>query len=94
MYSDIVKYLFVAAKDSKYDAKLWLRYLRKVVDMDISEDDLSVLLRSDDLTAYQKLTLNSAVNKCSRLASYLIKLNSPAGTPMVDLIRRDINDRK
>ena len=91
MDSSKVDYLINAAKQSRYNAKHWLRYLRKEFNGDecrLSSNELSALINSDELTMYQKISLKQAANPGTATNRYIIELNQPAKTPMLDLLLR------
>lgn len=74
-------YTIKAAKNSKYNASHWFRYLRKVIFEDYSyllEKDIEKLMSSDELTNFQKVSLKYAMKKNSPTNKYVISLNKPA----------------
>ena len=70
-----------AAKQSKYDARHWFIYLRKVIfdnSSYLTENDFMALWKSDELTAFQKVTLKYAMKTGSPTHQYVVSLNKPA----------------
>ena len=74
------KYLLVAARHSRNDDALWRRYLRKIIkadSIDLNDNDIDLLLKSDDLTDEQKSTLSQAVMLGSDAHKQIVSLNQP-----------------
>ena len=74
------KYLFVAARHSRGDDTLWHRYLRKIIkadSIDLDDNGIDLLLKSDDLTDEQKSTLSKAIIIGSDLHKQIVSLNQP-----------------
>ena len=74
------KYLLVAARHSRNDDALWRRYLRKIIkadSIDLYDNDIDLLLKSDDLTDEQKSTLSQAVILGSDVHKQIVSLNQP-----------------
>lgn len=81
-------FMINAAKESRYNARHWFRYLRKVVFEDytyLTDDDLENLLNSTELTAFQKVSLEFAVQQGSPTHEYVVSLNKLAN---VDEVRK------
>jgi uncharacterized protein YwgA len=72
------EYMISAAQESKDNARQWFRYLRKVIFPDTSkltDEDLSKLLNTPELSDFQKVTLKLAMNKATGTHQYVISLN-------------------
>lgn len=86
------EYMILAAKDSKDSAELWFRYLRKMIFRDyikLSKSDVTKLLNSNDLNAFQKLTLKYAVQKGTPTYEYVVSLNEKKkSTVLEDLMEK------
>lgn len=73
-------YLLRAARHSRDDDTLWRRYLRKIIkadSIDLDDNDIDLLLKSDDLTDEQKSTLSKAVILGSDAHIQIVSLNRP-----------------
>ena len=89
--SDRVAYLRTAAADSKYDAKLWFRYLRKELARgvrELTEHEVSALSEGNSLTMFQKISLRRALQAGTETNRYVIELNERAKTTMMDQLMR------
>jgi len=74
------EYMIGAAEQSRYNARHWFRYLRKVIFESTSyltDEDVNALLNSEELTLFQKITLKSAIDTSSPTHDYVISLNKP-----------------
>ena len=83
------------AIDSKYNASHWFRYLRKIIKNDkviITPDEIQILLKSKNLTMFQKVTLERAAIIGSPTYIYIKSLNEPAKLPMLTKLRSEISD--
>lgn len=62
---DNYTYLIYGARDSKGCAYHWLRYLNKFINDDVgnrlSDEDVQALLNSNELSAFQRISLRQAV---------------------------------
>ena len=79
-------YMIKAARDSKYNAKHWFRYLCKVISEDttyLTQEDMERLLNCSELTMFQKVTLKCANNSQHPLHEYIVRRNKPAKLVMV-----------
>ena len=84
-------YLIDAAVETRSNARHWFRYLRKEFDKDstsLSDQELDTVLKSPDLTMFQKISLMRAATPDSPTHRYIVSLNQPANTPMLDEIMR------
>ena len=75
------EFMLNAAKQSRYNARHWFRYLRKVIFEDctyLTDEDIEKLLTSDELTAFQKVSLEFAVQQGSPTHEHVVSLNQPA----------------
>ena len=73
-------YLLRAARHSKDDDAHWCRYLRKIIkadSIDLNDNDIDLLLKSDGLTDEQKSTLSKAVILGSDTHKQIVSLNQP-----------------
>ena len=83
--------LIRAAKDSRYHAAQWLRYLRKEfkgTTPKITPLQLDYLLESDNLTMFQKVSLSRAMQQDTITNQYVTALNRRATPSMLDQIRQ------
>lgn len=87
-------FIINAAKESRYNARHWFRYLRKVIFEGytyLTDEDIAQLLTSTELTAFQKVSLEFAVQKGSPTHEHVISLNKPA---KIDVVRKLMEDFK
>lgn len=73
-------YLLRAARHSSGDDNHWRRCLRKIIKadaIDLDDNDIDLLLKSDDLTDEQKSTLSKAVVIGSDTHKQIVSLNQP-----------------
>lgn len=81
-------FMINAAKESRHNARHWFRYLRKVIFEDhtyLTDKDIDRLLTSDELTAFQKISLEFAVQQGSPTHEHVVSLNKPAN---IDEVRQ------
>lgn len=74
-------FMINAAKQSRHNARHWFRYLRKVIFEDytyLTDGDIEKLLTSNELTAFQKVSLEFAVQYGSPTHEHVVSLNKPA----------------
>lgn len=86
------EFMINAAKQSRNNARHWFRYLRKVIFEDythLTDEDIERLLASDELTAFQKVSLEFAVQQGSPTHEHVVSLNKPVN---VDEVRRLMED--
>ena len=86
------EYMLNAAKESRYNARHWFRYLRKVIFEDhtyLTDEDVENLLNSNELTAFQKVSLEFAVQEGSPTHEHVVFLNKQA---KVDEVRKLIKE--
>ena len=86
------EYMLNAAKESRYNARHWFRYLRKVIFEDytyLTDEDIAKLLTSDELTAFQKISLEFAVQQGSPTHEHVVSLNKPANVEEVKKLMED-----
>ena len=82
------EFMINAAKQSRHNARHWFRYLRKVIFEDctyLTDEDIEKLLTSDELTAFQKISLEFAVQYGSPTHEHVVSLNKPAN---IDEVRQ------
>lgn len=75
------EFMINAAKGSRHNARHWFRYLRKVLFEDythLTDEDIERLLDSDELTAFQKVSLEFAVQQGTPTHEHVVSLNKPA----------------
>lgn len=87
-------FMINAAKQSRYNARHWFRYLRKVIFEDytyLTNEDIEKLLISDELTAFQKVSLEFAVQQGSPTREHVVSLNKPAKVEGVRKLMEDFN---
>lgn len=85
-------FMINAAKESRHNARHWFRYLRKVIFEDytyLTDEDIERLLTSNDLTAFQKISLEFAVQLGSPTHEHVVSLNKQAN---VDEVRKLIKE--
>ena len=85
-------FMINAAKESRHNARHWFRYLRKVIFEDytyLTDEDIERLLTSDELTAFQKISLEFAVQEGSPTHEHVVSLNKQA---KVDEVRKLIKE--
>lgn len=85
-------FMINAAKQSRHNARHWFRYLRKVIFEDctyLTDEDVKNLLNSIELTAFQKVSLEFAVQQGSPTHEHVISLNKLAN---VDGVRKLLED--
>ena len=91
--SDMYYYMINAAIDSRYNSRQWFLYLRKVITKDkikLSEQVITDLLSSSELTMYQKVTLERAVIIGTPTYQRVISLNQKAKLRHIELLKRRI----
>lgn len=70
-------FMINAAKQSRHNARHWFRYLRKVIFEDctyLTDEDVKNLLNSTELTAFQKVSLEFAVQQGSPTHEHVVSL--------------------
>jgi len=68
----------VAAPHSAGNAGHWFRYLRKIVDKDISKADVDALYNSEALTPFQRVSIKNAFTNGSPTRAHVTNLNLKA----------------
>lgn len=87
-------FMINAAKQSRYNAHHWFRYLRKVIFEDytyLTDEDIEKLLTSNELTAFQKVSLEFAVQQDSPTHEHVVSLNKSANVDEVRKLLEDYN---
>lgn len=87
-------FMINAAKTSRYKAKPWFRYLRKVIFEDhiyLTDEDIEKLLNSTELTAFQKVTLKYAVQIGSPTHAHVVSLNNSANIEEASESTEEVN---
>lgn len=87
-------FMINAAKQSRHNARHWFRYLRKLIFEDytyLTDEDIEKLLTSNELTAFQKVSLEFAVQQDSPTHEHVVSLNKSAN---VDEVRKLLEDYK
>ena len=82
-----------AARESRFNAKQWLRYLRKeIVDGRpvLTSAQVDALAVNDELTLFQRMSLVRAMQEGSITNRYVTDLNKPAKMGMVAELKRRI----
>lgn len=85
-------FMIDAAKESQHNARHWFRYLRKVIFENytyLTDEDVKSLLNSTELTAFQKVSLEFAVQKDSPTHEQLVSLNKRANVEEVKKLMED-----
>lgn len=88
------EFMINAAKQSRHNARHWFRYLRKVIFEDctyLTDEDIEKLLTSDELTAFQKVSLEFAVQQGSPTNEHVVSLNKLANVDDVRKLMEDFN---
>ena len=91
------EFMINAAKESRYSARHWFRYLRKVIFEDytyLTDEDIEKLLTSNELTMFQKVTLKCAVQIGSPTHAYVVSINEPVNIEEVSTLTEEINSWK
>ena len=91
-----VNFFVRGALQSKGNAKHWFRYLRKMIvdgKIVLPSEDISALLKNDNLTMFQKITLERAATVGSPTFMYAASLNQPAKYRFYEALRSEMNDR-
>ena len=65
----------VAAPHSAGNAGHWFRYLRKIVDKDISKTEIDALYNSEALTPFQRVSIKNAFVDDSPTRAHIVSLN-------------------
>ena len=87
-------FMINAAKNSRYKAKPWFRYLREVIFEDhtyLTEDDIENLLNLTELTAFQKVTLKCAVQIGLPTHAHVMSFNNSANIESVRKLTEEVN---
>lgn len=85
-------FMINAAKESRHNARHWFRYLRKVIFEDytyLTDEDVKNLLNSTELTAFQKVSLEFAVQQGSSTHEHVVSLNKQANVKGVRKLMED-----
>lgn len=88
------EFMINAAQQSRHNARHWFRYLRKVIFEDyiyLTDEDVKNLLNSTELTAFQKVSLEFAVQQGSPTHEHVVSLNKSA---KIDEVRQLLEDYK
>ncbi len=84
------------AKDSRGNARLWLRYIAKHFEnhsRQLTSSELRYLLGCDDLTMFQKCALKRAYQSDTPTHQYVVKLSQPCDTSYVTkLLERSLRN--
>lgn len=86
------EFMIQAAEHSRHNARHWFRYLRKVIFDDythLTDEDIERLLNSEELTAFQKVSLEFAVQQGTPTHEHVVSLNKPAN---IDAVRKLMED--
>lgn len=87
-------FMLNAAQQSQHNARHWFRYLRKVIFEDctyLTDEDVKNLLNSTELTAFQKVSLEFAVQQGSPTHEHVIFLNKLANVDGVRKLMKEYN---
>lgn len=85
-------FMINAAKQSQHNTRHWFRYLRMLIFEDctyLTDEDIEKLLTSNELTAFQKVSLEFAVQQDSPTHEHVVSLNKSAN---VDEVRKLMED--
>lgn len=88
------EFMLNAAQQSRHNARHWFRYLRKVIFEEytyLTDEDIERLFASDGLTAFQKVSLEFAVQQGSPTHEYVVSLNKPAKLNEVRNLMKEYN---
>lgn len=90
-----VNFFTKGAIDSRGNARHWFRYLRKMIKDEkfiLSSDDINKLLNSDDLSFFQKITLERVSSIGSPTFNFALTLNKPARLKYYNALRSVVHD--
>ncbi len=93
--SSRINLLIRAAEESRYNARHWLRYLRKQIKDGkamLTKEDIATVIEKGQLTMYQKVSLKRAMESGTPTNRYIVELNQRAKTKMLDQIMRKYKD--
>lgn len=82
-------YLLRAARHSKGSCRHWMRYLCKVIkpeEIRVTEEDFNRLVESGELSVFQRLSLQCAMQPESPTHEYVLSLNRKADTSRIDAL--------
>lgn len=88
------EFMINAAQQSRHNARHWFRYLRKVIFEDytyLTDEDIEKLFTSDELTAFQKISLEFAVQQGTPTHEHVVSLDRPANIEGVRKLMEDFN---
>ncbi|MEE5988204.1 hypothetical protein L1O48_05685 [Ligilactobacillus equi] len=92
-----VEFVEFAALESRGCMDQWFRYLRKVIFEDyskITDADLELLLQSDKLNNFQKVSLKRALIKGTPTNDYVISQNKPSKKENFNRLMRMIEEEE
>ena len=87
---DYTEYMIMAARHSKYNARHWFRYLRKLVDkfgMSITQEQIDTLYSSEALTPFQRVSLRAAFKEGTKTRQHIISLNQKVIPSKLAIVR-------
>lgn len=90
-------YLLRAARHSKGSCRHWIRYLCKVIKPDeirVTDEDFNRLVESGELSVFQKLSLQYAMQPGSPTHEYVLSLNRKADTSRIDALLKQFGIAK
>lgn len=86
-----IGYFIEVARQSRYHAEQWFRYLRKAFSNDgtlLSPADVTAIIDSGELTMFQIITLKRAMQPGTETNEYILSLNKEAALPMIQAVLR------
>ena len=88
-FSSRINYVIEAAEESRYNARHWLRYLRKQIRDGkalLTKEDVAAIIEAGQLTMYQEISLMRAMESGTPTNKYVAGLNQRAETHMLNQI--------
>jgi len=87
------EYIIMAAQHSSGSATHWFRYLRKIVDKEISKEEIDDLYGNKLLTPFQRVSLKYAFLDGSPTREHILGLNKKANRNKISLVREKYENK-
>lgn len=87
----LADYYIQAAEKSRWDYKLWIRYLNKNIqreNINLTDKDVKEIIESPSLEKWQKSILKLAMKKGSIIWEIVVEYSEPAQTWRLDEFKR------
>ena len=81
------EYIIAAAQHSKGNAAHWFRYLGKIADKDVSQEEIDLLYRNERLTYFQRVSLKYAFVDGSPTRERVLGSSRKANLDMMVVLR-------